>query len=391
MEKKVNMLEKVKTALNNKLIKYIIIPIIFMSLFIIVYSGYLLSKNIVKMDIPEITDKQKGSFINIGNIGLDANRDLTSTLLPNGKVLIVSGRQTTLFDQKKKIIYLNRFLPFLGYPIGSPKFYHIEDEAILLPGGKVILFNGNGSESFDYRTNRFSPIAGMLVKRSRHTATLLPNAKVLITGGYSLNKTNTVTLDSAELYDPQINKFTFIGKMSTERVGHTATLLKDGRVLIVGGNKEETPYAELYDYKMGKFYSLKNTREVRAYHKTMLLPNRKVIIVGGHTGEENDLLSVELFDPETNKFNIVGKLITPRSGGHSVILLNPNNMLIVGGYSNKVGYLSNAEVYDLKSNKSALVKMYQKYFYSRATLLNDMTILITGTYLFDPVTQIYIP
>ena len=85
--------------------------------------------------------------------------------------------------------------------------------------------------------------------RADHTATLLPNGKVLIAGGYNNdNGLNGTFLASAELYDPTAGTFTVTGSMSVARCNHTATLLPNGMELIAGGfsSTEELASAELY-------------------------------------------------------------------------------------------------------------------------------------------------
>jgi Galactose oxidase, central domain len=97
----------------------------------------------------------------------------------------------------------------------------------------------------------------MATGRFSHSATALPDGRVLITGGLIepgliasvdpgiLAVTANSYLGSAELYDPHTGKFTKIGPMLSRRVGHTATLLEDGRVLLAGGNVDATS-AEVY-------------------------------------------------------------------------------------------------------------------------------------------------
>ena len=75
----------------------------------------------------------------------------------------------------------------------------------------------------------------MIYARAQHTATLLPNGKVLAVGGRDQNYTNLAT---AEMYDPISATWSLTGSMSTPRFQHTATLLPDGKVLVVGGQED---------------------------------------------------------------------------------------------------------------------------------------------------------
>jgi hypothetical protein len=98
-----------------------------------------------------------------------------------------------------------------------------------------------------------------VIDRFSHTATLLADGRVLISGGYAgpggvasvdlsiFAMTESRYLSAAELYDPIKGTFTRIGNMTTTRVDFTATLLLDGRVLIAGGDlREPRDRAELY-------------------------------------------------------------------------------------------------------------------------------------------------
>ncbi len=104
-------------------------------------------------------------------------------------------------------------------------------------------------------TGHLSPALEMSTGRAAHTATLLPDGSVLIAGGFRQVGTSEVAIASAEIYDPRTNRFTPTGDMNVARIGHAATLLPNGQVLIVGGWGESnlTSTAELYDPQTGKF------------------------------------------------------------------------------------------------------------------------------------------
>jgi hypothetical protein len=155
-------------------------------------------------------------------------------------------------------------------PIGNMTASRGGHTATFLPNGKVLITGGRSdgltsAELFDPVASTFVATGEMIAPRRGHTATLLTNGRVLITGGF-LSNTNTA-LASAELYDPSTGTFTATGSMLTAMAGHTATLLYDGRVLVVGDN--DTP--ELYDPAMGTFtvtearrinYHLQATRRI---------------------------------------------------------------------------------------------------------------------------------
>lgn len=101
------------------------------------------------------------------------------------------------------------------------------------------------------------PATGSLITpRVDHTASLLPNGKVLVAGGTANSNFANVFISSAELYNPATGTWQATGAMNTSRAYHTATLLPDGRVLVAGGwdsttSTNELTSAELYDVTTG--------------------------------------------------------------------------------------------------------------------------------------------
>jgi ELWxxDGT repeat protein/VCBS repeat-containing protein len=119
-------------------------------------------------------------------------------------------------------------------------------------------------------------VTGNLGARRRyHTATLLTNGKVLVTGGYGQGNG---ALSSAESYDPVTGVWTATGTMREKRGAHTATLLQNGLVLVAGGGIKQT---ETYDPATGTWTNAGTLNAFHANHTATLLPDGKVLVAGG--------------------------------------------------------------------------------------------------------------
>lgn len=182
----------------------------------------------------------------------------------------------------------------------------------------------------------------MLEPRSGHSATLLPDGKVLIAGGMRRNQD---FYKSAELYDPPTHKFQRTGEMAIGRVGHIAVLLRTGKVLIAGGwvGQDGTDSAELYDPATGKFAVISQMTTRRGRPSATLLPDGDVLITGGEERDNEPLASAEIFAVQTLSFQSTGSMHHARIS-HTATLLNDGRVLIAGGYTGNVS--SSAELYD---------------------------------------------
>jgi WD40 repeat protein len=138
---------------------------------------------------------------------------------------------------------------------------------------------------------QFEETGSLATARYFHTATLLPNGKVLVAGGGG----NSGYLASAELYDPATGTWTATGSLHTARWIHTATLLPNGKVLVAGGF-DTLSSAELYDSASGTWTATGSLANPRFSHTATLLPNGKVLVAGGELPYNVVLSSAELYD-----------------------------------------------------------------------------------------------
>ncbi|WP_437306851.1 kelch repeat-containing protein [Sorangium sp. So ce388] len=226
----------------------------------------------------------------------------------------------------------------------------------------------------------------MNVARSDHTATLLPSGLVLVAGGVDLRPSEEVvlTLDSAELYDPATDSWSFTrGKMLHARASHTATLLPSGKVLVAGGryaqfNEGYTPLdsAELYDPETDTWTDAGQMLYARAEHTATRLLSGEVLVAGGYPVDFGDG-NVELYVPETNSWTLTGPMNVARAE-HAATLLPSGEVLVSGGL-NTIGSLDSVELYHPESGVWTLTApMYQGRRHHTMTSLLNGEVLAAG-------------
>ena len=316
------------------------------------------------------------------------------TLLPNGKVLVAGGSNSTgpfINAISTAEVYEPATAAFTA--TGSMTTPRAEAQGILLPNGKVLVAGGydaSGSvlasaELYDPVTGTFTATGSMTVKRVAFAATLLPNGKVLIAGGSS-NGVTSGNLASAELYDLTTGMFTATGSMTTSRTTYTAALLPNGKVLIAGGQSSTIGVmlasAELYDPSTGAFSPTGSMTAPRLAYTETLLPNGKVLIAGGTTNGDNTgtLASAELYDPASGTFALTGSLNTGRFYSSSAPLLPNGNVLITGGRDSMANVIDSAEVYNSATGKFSYAGtgMSSRHFRATEVLLANGKVLIAG-------------
>jgi len=309
-------------------------------------SKYRIATGYVGLSSIEVYDSGTGTFNEIVGDSGNGIYGHTATLLPNRKVLLAGGFVNSVWDYSGisgsyngATLYDSATGVFSG--TGNMTANRGDHTATLLANDKVLIAGGadqdpNGTglasaELYDPSTGTFTQTGNMDVGRFLHTATLLQNGRVLIVGGALTSASEPVA--TAEIYDPATGIFTMTGAMAIAREQHTASLLTDGRVLVVGGTTstgtgdlQPTATAEVYDPSTGSFSVTGSMAEARTLHTATLLPSGKVLVAGG--GDENS--TAEVYDPATGSFGITGGMAIGRSG-HTATLLSNGSVLVVGG------------------------------------------------------------
>lgn len=290
----------------------------------------------------------------------------------------------TLVHTVGQLVHVGAMAPYLTGPA-----VNLNDATVLVVGGMETNAGGlglpsNQAELYRMGSHTFVATGSMAQPRSMHTATLLRDGRVLVVGGADFSD-GFNNLATAEIYDPLTGKFTGTGSMAQGRADHTATLLADGRVLITGGFGGGTlplASAEIYDPATGKFTPTGSLTVARMNHTATLLAGGTVLITGGADSMSNVVSSAEIYDPASGTFHAIASMTTAREW-HTATTLGDDRVLIVGGAeggsSVGISVLATAEIYDPSTGKFTATGTMKTARYSHtATLLNTGQVVVAG-------------
>ncbi|MGC2305074.1 Kelch repeat-containing protein [Candidatus Binatus sp.] len=306
-------------------------------------GGVTKKRTLASAELYQPNQGASGSFVATGAMKT-ARVGHTATELENGQVLIAGGA-SKMFDGPKIFASAERYNPSKGRFSNTGAMLEARSghTATLLANGKVLIACGEDgttsltdSELYDPASATFAETGPMSIGRDECTATMLANGKVLIAGGYQLLPDfSGSVLDTAEIYDPASGLFSLTGTMTSPRQGPTATLLPDGKVLITGGidnNQNVLDTAEMYDPVTGEFSAAGHMTTTRYGHLAAVLGDGDVLIAGGMDNAGSSLKSAELFDAKSGSFGAIAAMPRDRFMVGATVLTS-STILIAGGYT----------------------------------------------------------
>jgi hypothetical protein len=311
----------------------------------------------------------------------------TASLLPGGCVLVVGGidprpldfssfTSAELWDPACRCFRLAGNLVQGRHDHTATA---LADGRVVVTGGRMVLGpSASGGEilatveTWDPASRTFSSAGAMSEARSSHTATLLESGDVLIIGG-----------SGAELWDPATGAFSGAGTLIDPRLAHTATLLPDGRVLVIGGitpdgvgHRSHAPTAELWDPRTLTFGPAGVALNARKQHTATVLRDGRVLVVGGIGGDAMPVWEAEVWDPGSRSFAVVGMSVNELNG-HTAAMLADGRVLMVGfiGAEGETG----TQVFDPRTGAfSRAGSPIDPRSFHTATQLSDGRILLVG-------------
>jgi hypothetical protein len=302
-----------------------------------------------------------------------ARRHAASATLPDGKILVVGGTNTTGVDGTASVFYDSAEIydPATGtwtatgsLTTGGRALHRatrLTDGTILITGGWNGVSALSTAEIYTYntttQTGTFSATVGsMTTERAAHMSVKLFNGQVLITGGFDSLEDS---LASAEVYNPATGTFAAAANMIAARSHHRVNTVGPGKVFITGGygaGAAELSSTELFTPGSnpaitGTFAGAHSLAHARANHSAVELPTGGILVTGGHGGG-GVLASTEIYNPDADDFT-AGPDLNHARQGHGSGVMSGGVVLIGGGNNNpssgwdiQTNFLSSNELYD---------------------------------------------
>ncbi len=390
---------KMKEEIEMKIKKIIKIIIL---IIIAILTFCLIMKNFFPAEWSFITPHKQGDFVRVGDMHHSVCRH-QMILLDDGRVFVYKNGRIEIYNPK------TRRFKNLGVKIQGLRD---TSTAIKLKDGRIMIFRGflakknySSPETFffDPKTEKVTQGPNMTIGRVDHSAALLNDGRVWISGGFYAHKGGCIYLKSTEFYNPVTNTFENGPELPEEIYEHKVIKDNEGNILLVGGFKyikdTSANIIDPYNYNILTFNpKLNNVKKIghliygRRGHDIFYIAPNKIYIAEGVGPEKypnsNDinfyakLFSIEFFNSDSKKSSIINKRTSPAEF-ITTALLPDNTILFSGGFSGfSIGYTksSNTQIYDSRSNKFITPKNNSQNPIAKGTsiMLKDGNILMTG-------------
>ena len=315
----------------------------------------------VTSSLQEKKDALAGIQLNDGNI-LVTGGNTPSQYLPSN--------ETEIYDVKSQMWKV-------AVPMNKGRAYH---SLIKLKDGSIMAIGGYSEKTCEILSNDYTKWTFTDTINTRkywgQNVVLMQDGNVLSIGGY-INTSNDTTgaLRECEIYSYLERNWELTSKLNIGRFEHTATVLKDGRVLVTGGWTEYhgrilLNSCEIFDPTTKKWTYVQPMHYPRARHSATLLSNGKVLIVGGLQNYS------ELYNPLTNNWEVVGSVNLASGNNRAVMLKNEEYLLLVHDvYGARCGW----ELYSLKNFKSIYYEEFKRIISDPEVIkIDDNKVIVAG-------------
>ncbi len=318
-----------------------------------------------------------------------------AAVLADGRVLVVGGAAgasstsalatVEVFDPgSNSWAAAAPMLQARAYPAAAT----LADGSVLVVGGSRGGLPLDSAERYFPDTGTWVSAGTMSTPRTQATATVLLDGRVLVLGGGSQGSPGFAATNAAEIFDPATGTWTPTAPMSAARASHTATLLSDGEVLVTGGASTYhgpkgtvTTTAEIYDPKSGTWHSAARMSVARYHHMAALLPDGRVLVAGGWaltTNSDKSLATAEIYDPATNRWTATGSMATGRARGN-IAALPDGRILVVDGVDPAYHVMATAEIWDAASGRWHITgRLWTAVMWPALAVLHDGRVLVAG-------------
>jgi hypothetical protein len=325
----------------------------------------------------------------------------TVTNLPDGRVLIWGGKDTSGYTSKVFIYYPGK-LATIQLAANSQRAFHTATLYYLDSTNKkhprVLIAGGQNSSGYIGKAEIFNPendtieeIADQIVSaKINQSSVVTPSGFIYLFGGNSLNGAQIEYSDDIISFNTFKNTFSQTAKLPRAVENTTATYLGGDKVVVVGGNDASNVYKNVYLFNSGNINEsgeLGSLTNARTLHQAILY-NSTVYIIGGfssHTGDNfsNPIREVESVDSLGVSSSTLCSLSEGR-GRFTANLINANTIIVTGGDSGDKTPIKNSEIVELRSKScmpsTKVIPLNEPRYSSKSVLTsNGLTLIVGGT------------